>query len=661
MQGELPNGFAELLNAYIGRTQAEGKALATRQASQAALNAIGPSMPELLGGSADLTPSNGTWRKDSVVLTPESPGGNYLHFGVREFGMSAMLNGIVCHGGFIPYAGTFLTFSDYARNAVRMAALMRLRVIFVYTHDSIGLGEDGPTHQPIEHLASLRLIPHMDLWRPCDAVETAAAWGVAIENRDGPTCLVFTRQSVVHEAREAAQVAAIRRGGYVLIDSAGAPEAIVIATGSEVGIAAEAVRTMAGEGQEGPIGVDAEHQHLRRPGRCIQAKRAAAVGHAARGGRGRRDRAMVALCRLAGRDRRHRSFRRISPRQGRIQSVRFHGGTCRGSDRESTARHNGENMAIRVAINGYGRIGRNIMRALYEGKHAGEIKVVAINDLGDANTNVHLTRFDTVHGRFRGDVHVDGDSMVVNGDRIRVVAQRDPSKLPWGELGADFVLECTGLFTSKAKASAHIAAGAKKVVISAPGGDDVDATVVYGVNHDVLKASHTVISNASCTTNCLAPLVKVLHDKVGILAGVMNTIHSYTNDQVLDRRLPHRSAPRALRNHVHDPDQDRRRRRGRSGAAGTQGQDRRLCDSRADDQCFPGRPELHRRPQDHGRGNSRRHQGRRRRCAQGHPGLQRCAAGVGGFQPRPRLIDLRRHADQGDRGESGQGMCVVRQ
>src|SRR5450432_1196184 len=190
-------------------------------------------------------------------------------------------------------------------------------------------------------------------------------------------------------------------------------------------------------------------------------------------------------------------------------------------------------MAIKVAVNGYGRIGRNIMRALYEGKHAGGIKVVAINDLGDANTNAHLTRFDTVHGRFRGDVHVDGDSMVVNGDRIRVVAQRDPSKLPWAELGVDFVLECTGLFTSKAKASAHLAAGAKKVVISAPGGDDVDATIVYGVNHGVLKSTMTVISNASCTTNCLVPLVKVLHEKIGVLAGVMNTIHSYTNDQVL--------------------------------------------------------------------------------------------------------------------------------
>ena len=190
-------------------------------------------------------------------------------------------------------------------------------------------------------------------------------------------------------------------------------------------------------------------------------------------------------------------------------------------------------MAITVGINGYGRIGRNVLRALYEGKLKDQIRIVAINDLGDANTNAHLTRFDTVHGRFPGDVHVDGDSMVVNGDRIRVVAQRDPAKLPWGELGVDFVLECTGLFTSKAKASAHLTAGAKKVVISAPGGDDVDATIVYGVNHKVLKASHTVISNASCTTNCLAPLAKVLHDEVGILAGVMNTVHSYTNDQVL--------------------------------------------------------------------------------------------------------------------------------
>lgn len=190
-------------------------------------------------------------------------------------------------------------------------------------------------------------------------------------------------------------------------------------------------------------------------------------------------------------------------------------------------------MAIKVGINGYGRIGRNVLRALYESGRNKEIQVVAINDLGDAETNAHLTRYDTAHGRFPGEVKVDGDSMVVNGDRIRVFAQRDPSKLPWGELGVDFVLECTGLFTSKAKASAHLAGGAKKVVISAPGGDDVDATVVFGVNHQILRASHTVISNASCTTNCLAPVAQVLHQNIGIESGLMTTVHAYTNDQVL--------------------------------------------------------------------------------------------------------------------------------
>ncbi|HTW37265.1 MAG TPA: type I glyceraldehyde-3-phosphate dehydrogenase [Steroidobacteraceae bacterium] len=190
-------------------------------------------------------------------------------------------------------------------------------------------------------------------------------------------------------------------------------------------------------------------------------------------------------------------------------------------------------MAVKVGINGYGRIGRNILRALYESKRTGELEIAAINDLGDASINAHLTRHDSVHGRFPGEVKVDGDSMVVNGSRIRVLAERDPAKLPWAQLGVEFVLECTGLFTSKAKASAHLTGGAKRVVISAPGEKDVDATVVYGVNHGVLKASHTVISNASCTTNCLAPVAKVLHERIGIVAGVMTTVHSYTNDQVL--------------------------------------------------------------------------------------------------------------------------------
>jgi glyceraldehyde 3-phosphate dehydrogenase len=190
-------------------------------------------------------------------------------------------------------------------------------------------------------------------------------------------------------------------------------------------------------------------------------------------------------------------------------------------------------MTVRVAINGYGRIGRNILRSHYEDNKSHDIAIVALNDLGPVETNAHLTRYDTTHGKFPGEVKVDGDHMVVNGDRIRVFAQRDPAQIPWGSLGVDVVLESTGFFTTKEKASAHIRGGAKKVIISAPGGKDVDATVVYGVNHRTLKASHTVISNASCTTNCLAPLVKPLHDAIGVVSGLMTTVHAYTNDQVL--------------------------------------------------------------------------------------------------------------------------------
>jgi glyceraldehyde 3-phosphate dehydrogenase len=190
-------------------------------------------------------------------------------------------------------------------------------------------------------------------------------------------------------------------------------------------------------------------------------------------------------------------------------------------------------MPIKVGINGYGRIGRNVLRALYEGRRTGELQIVALNDLGDPATNAHLTQYDTAHGKFPGTVGVDGDSIVVNGDRIRVLAERDPAKLPWGQLGVDFVLECTGLFANKEKASKHLAGGAKKVVISAPAEGAVDATIVYGVNHQTLRSDMTVISNASCTTNCLAPLVKPLHDSIGVIAGIMTTIHAYTNDQVL--------------------------------------------------------------------------------------------------------------------------------
>jgi transketolase len=249
MAGMLPDGFSAQARALAHETQAAGGSFATRQSSQAVLNGFGPLVPELLGGSADLTGSNLTRIKGTAEFTRERESGRYLHYGVREFGMSAIMNGIGLHGGFIAYGGTFLVFSDYARNALRMAALMKLRSVFVLTHDSIGLGEDGPTHQPVEHVASLRLVPNMEVWRPCDGVETLAAWTAALERRDGPTSLVLTRQAVPHQARDAGQVDAIRRGGYVLFDSDGAPECVLIATGSEVGLAMEAARQLAADGR----------------------------------------------------------------------------------------------------------------------------------------------------------------------------------------------------------------------------------------------------------------------------------------------------------------------------------------------------------------------------------------------------------------------------
>ncbi len=247
--GRLPEGFAARALALAGEAQADGGNVATRQSSQAVLNQFGSLLPELLGGSADLTGSNNTRIKGSVEFSRENAEGRYIHYGVREFGMSAIMNGVNLHGGFIAYGGTFLVFSDYARNALRMAALMKVPSIFVLTHDSIGLGEDGPTHQPVEHVASLRLIPNMELWRPCDDVETLAAWTAAVERRSGPTSLVLTRQAVPHQPRSAAQVEAIRRGGYVLVDCEDEPECILIATGSEVGLAVDAARVLSTEGR----------------------------------------------------------------------------------------------------------------------------------------------------------------------------------------------------------------------------------------------------------------------------------------------------------------------------------------------------------------------------------------------------------------------------
>jgi transketolase len=248
MAGDLPADWPAAAARAVQAIAADSKEVATRKASQRALEAFSPALPELIGGSADLTGSNNTKHSGSIVVTAREPGGNYLHYGVREFGMAAVMNGLALHGGFIPYGGTFLVFSDYARNALRMAALMEIRSILVFTHDSIGLGEDGPTHQPIEHLASLRAMPNMRVWRPCDEVETAIAWRAAIERVHGPTSLVLTRQNLPPMQRTEDQIEAIARGGYVLYNSDRAPELVLIATGSEVALALAAARALEGDG-----------------------------------------------------------------------------------------------------------------------------------------------------------------------------------------------------------------------------------------------------------------------------------------------------------------------------------------------------------------------------------------------------------------------------
>ncbi|MFJ3005714.1 transketolase-like TK C-terminal-containing protein, partial [Serratia liquefaciens] len=247
MNGELPANWKADAKAFVEQLQANPANIASRKASQNALEAFGKVLPEFLGGSADLAPSNLTMWSGSKALNVD-PAGNYIHYGVREFGMTAITNGIALHGGFLPYSATFLMFVEYARNAVRMAALMKIRNVFVYTHDSIGLGEDGPTHQPVEQIASLRVTPNMSTWRPCDQVESAIAWQYGIERNDGPTTLIFSRQNLTQQPRTAEQLANVYRGGYVLKDCAGTPDVILIATGSEVGITVEAADKLSAAG-----------------------------------------------------------------------------------------------------------------------------------------------------------------------------------------------------------------------------------------------------------------------------------------------------------------------------------------------------------------------------------------------------------------------------
>ena len=250
LKGDLPANWSQEMDAYISELQANPANIASRKASLNTLNKIGPMLPELLGGSADLAPSNLTMWSDTKAITADDASGNYLHYGVREFGMSAIMNGLVLHGGFKPYGATFLMFVEYARNALRMAALMKQPTIFVFTHDSIGLGEDGPTHQPVEQIASLRLTPNMSTWRPCDEVESAIAWRHAIERTDGPTTLIFSRQNLASQARNPEQVKNAARGGYILVDCDGTPDLILIATGSEVGLAHDSLKELVAAGHK---------------------------------------------------------------------------------------------------------------------------------------------------------------------------------------------------------------------------------------------------------------------------------------------------------------------------------------------------------------------------------------------------------------------------
>jgi glyceraldehyde-3-phosphate dehydrogenase/erythrose-4-phosphate dehydrogenase len=503
---------------------------------------------------------------------------------VREFGMAAVMNGIALHGGYIPYGGTFLTFSDYSRNAIRMAALMKARVVHVFTHDSIGLGEDGPTHQSIEHAASLRLIPNLDVWRPCDTTETVVAWRCAIESRTRPSALLLSRQNLPYapksgfDASPPAALDAIARGAYVLAEPSEVglrrkAQVVIMATGSEVQLALHAQQRLAVDGIAVRVVSMPSTTVLRPPADGLQAKRAAGR-RAARCGRDGCYRRLVEvrlLCR-----RRHRHLRRVGAGRRPLQALRLHARQCgrHGASGFVQSEVQGNVMTIKVAINGYGRIGRNILRAHYEGGKKHDIQIVAINDLGKPETNAHLTRCDTAHGPFPG----LGQRRRRLDDRVRRQGRQgrrphqgprspQPGRAAWKDLGVDVVLECTGLFTSKAKASAHLSGGAKKVIISAPGGNDMDATVVYGVNHGVLKASDT------------GDQQRELHDQLPGAAGAAAAREDRPRQRAddddprlherpgADRRLPRGPAAGAQRDPQHDPDEDRRGVGGRPRAA----------------------------------------------------------------------------------------------
>ncbi len=449
--------------------------------------------------------------------------------------MAAAMNGMALHGGVIPYGGTFLVFTDYARPAIRLSALQEARVIYVMTHDSIGLGEDGPTHQPIEHLQSLRAMPQLDVYRPADAVETAECWALALASEGPERSCADPAEPAAGADRSGRTRICARAGAYRLKAADSARKVIIIATGSEVEIALDAAEQLEAQG----IGADV----VSMP--CTERFDAQP-----------RDYREDILPDVSNRE-----ILRVSIEAGttfgwerytglhglRIGIDRFgvsapapdaydYFGLTAGQGRRPHHRlHEAKrNSMTKVAINGFGRIGRLVARAILERPDCG-LELVAINDLADAKANAWLFKHDSVHGKFPGEVTTDGNDIVVDGKRIHVTAERDPAKLPHAANGVDIALECTGFFTDRESAQKHIDAGAKKVLISAPA-KGVDLTVVYGVNDDKLTAEHRIVSNASCTTNCLAPVAKVLNDALGIERGLMTTIHAYTNDQkILDQ------------------------------------------------------------------------------------------------------------------------------
>ena len=349
MKGELPANWKAHVAEKLAAINTKAETVATRKASQIAINALASALPEFLGGSADLTGSNLTNWEGCHPVRNGKPG-NYISYGVREFGMAAIMNGMALHGGLLPFGGTFLMFSEYSRNAIRMAALMKQRVIHVFTHDSIGLGEDGPTHQPVEQTATLRMIPNIDVWRPCDTVETLIGWAHSVERTDGPTCHILSRQNLPFMARDAATLANIAKGGYVLKDAAGA-KAIIIATGSEVELAVKAAGSAGRRRHRRARGVDAVDQQLRPPGCGLQGQRAD-QGPAARGGGSRCDR-LLAQVRGPGRCRdRHRQLRRIRSGSGAVQALRHHHRGCRGR---------GQGRSVKPCVR-EGREGREVLR-----------------------------------------------------------------------------------------------------------------------------------------------------------------------------------------------------------------------------------------------------------------------------------------------------------